>query len=113
MFPQEALREENEMLRDENQNLRETLADALARNRQLEETDGDGAAACDSEDELSLTELQRRRAACDDDESGGGDDESESDEEAVARPRKRPRATAVPRARKRTSNYYGRLPARK
>jgi len=121
--------EENETLRDENQHLRELFADALARIRELEEAERDGdeassagaaseesvPAESDSEDDLPLAALRRRLAARDDDASESEEedaseseeDASESEEEADARPRKRPRTTAAPRMRERTSKYYG------
>mmetsp|Transcript_4211 Transcript_4211/g.13133 ORF Transcript_4211/g.13133 Transcript_4211/m.13133 type:complete len:251 (-) Transcript_4211:207-959(-) len=107
------------LLEDENRNLRETLADYLATIRAIEQGDDEsavgaaaatrdeGASSSDSEDDLPLAELRRRRAARDESESDE-EDASESDEQAAgARPRKRPRTTAAPRTRERTSKYYG------
>ena len=107
------------LLEDENRNLRETLADYLATIRAIEQGDDEsavgaaaatrdeGASSSDSEDDLPLAELRRRRAAGDESESDE-EDASESDEQAAgARPRKRPRTTAAPRTRERTSKYYG------
>ena len=127
--PRKNPQEENETLRDENQHLRELFADALARIRELEEAERDGdeassagaaseesvPAESDSEDDLPLAALRRRLAARDDDASESEEedaseseeDASESEEEADARPRKRPRTTAAPRTRERTSKYYG------